>query len=151
MMKIKVTYGWTGKPGPRVVFKKVRNRYERNALPAMDAASKVIFEESQRLVPFETGLLKKSGRQRAEKGPMPILAQGIVGYGEDPTAHGQYVDVGGRKEYRNPYKYAIPVHERGGVRRTTPGTTHNFLLIPMRDQRVLQQMKTEIRKIMQRP
>lgn len=65
---------------------------------AADAAAHVVLDESQQLVPVDTGALRASGRVVVEEG-----ASAAITYGDD--------DAAGRGG-RDTNDYVVPVHER---------------------------------------
>lgn len=68
---------------------------------AAKAAADVVLEESQRLVPVDTGALAASGKVTREDGPSAVIS-----YGQSD---------GAGRDGRDTADYAIPVHERMDV------------------------------------
>ena len=127
---VRVALGWIIKGTPEMM------------VSATAAASKYTWKKSQKIVPVETGALKRSGRRKIEYKKDLGMAVAELSYGFTGATRGYAADASGNlsgklKLGRDPNKYAAAVHEMTGPFKdpTTPGTEPKYLEKPVAENR----------------
>ena len=124
--------------GVRAALGKIITGTPEMMVSATAAASKYTWKQSQKIVPVETGALKRSGRRKIEYKKDLGMAVADMSYGFTGATRGYVPGGGGKlKLGRNPNKYAAAVHEMTGPfkRPTTPGTEPKYLENPVAENR----------------